>query len=436
MPIPDLRKAASQPPAPHSAPPIHTAPTVFEAAQPLSPPPPPAAAEGLGGPSPPVTSERTMAMPIPDLMRGASQPPAKGFAPKPPAPPPAPVQPPKPAMPPPVGAGRTPEARPPSEAAVTPSAQPPAKGAPPAPEKMPSMERATPLQVSTPQAVAEPQVEPTEAPGAALPAPKSKLFPVMSGGVAVVVLAAGILGYWKFHQSRTTPPPQPAVAQTAPETPPPVAAPTPVETPPQTAVETPAPTPTPPPETAQPTAQAKTTPALTKKTAVKKPKPTAAPVAPAPEPTPPSPQPQPVAVTPSPQPSPPAPSPEEAAKAEAARIAKIPKIVMFVFNFGFKEVSLTFLSGGQPVFEHTYKGKKQKGGFLGLKGSYQGSYKDNFQVPGGVSEISIHVVSKDGDYDAVKSIKMPAPGGFVPTLAVEVDSDHLALNWQNPATTK
>jgi hypothetical protein len=107
-----------------------------------------------------------------------------------------------------------------------------------------------------------------------------------------------------------------------------------------------------------------------------------------------------------------------------------------LFNFGFKEATLTFFTGGQTIFEQTFKGKKQKGGFLGLKGSYQGSFKNTVTVPAGVSEVSIHVVSKDGDYDAVQTIKMPVPGGFVPTLAVQADSDHLTLNWQSAAATK
>ena len=104
-------------------------------------------------------------------------------------------------------------------------------------------------------------VEPAETSGAALPAPKSKLIPVILGGVAVVLLAAGMWGYWRFHRIRTAPAPPPQVAvQTQPATPPP--APTPVESP------------TPPPAASveEPTPPVSAPPAVAKKTAAHKPK--------------------------------------------------------------------------------------------------------------------------------------------------------------------
>ena len=137
-------------------------------------------------------------------------------------------------------------------------------------------------------------------------------------------------------------------------------------------------------------------------------------------------------VTPPPKPSPPTPSPEDIAKAEAAKLANIPRIVQVLCNYGLKEATFTFSSGGQTLFEETLKGKKKKGGFLGIKGSYQGTFTHTITVPAGAPEVSIHVVAKDGATDLTKAIKMPPPGGFVPTLAVEVDSDHLSLNWKSP----
>jgi hypothetical protein len=139
---------------------------------------------------------------------------------------------------------------------------------------------------------------------------------------------------------------------------------------------------------------------------------------------------------PPPKPSPPTPSPEAIAKTEAPKLANIPRIVQVLCNFGFKEATFTFSSGGQTLFEETLKGKKKKGGFLGIKGSYEGTFTHTITVPAGASEVSIHVVTKDGATDLSKAIKMPPPGGFVPTLAVEVDADHLSPNWKSSAGAK
>jgi hypothetical protein len=155
----------------------------------------------------------------------------------------------------------------------------------------------------------------------------------------------------------------------------------------------------------------------------------------APAPAPPPVQPAPVAAAPAPAPAPPTPSPEDIAKAEAARLAKIPRIVKVLCNFGLKEATIVFSAGGTTLFEEPLKGKKGKGGFLGIKGSYQGTFSQTITVPGGVSEVSVRVVSKDGATDRNQAIKMPPPGGFVPTLAVAVDSDHISLNWQNSSGT-
>ncbi len=268
-------------------------------------------------------------------------------------------------------------------------------------------------------------VEPVETSGAALPAPKSNLIPVILGGVAVVLLAAGMWGYWRFHRIRTAPAPPPQVAvQTQEATPPP--APTPIESP------------TPPPAASveEPTPPVSTPPAVTKKIAAHKPKLANSPQPTTPEPASPAAQPQPVPVTPSPNPSPPTPSPEEIAKAEAAKIANIPRIVQVLCDYGLKEATFTFAGGGQILFEETLKGKKKKGGFLGIKESYQGTFTHTITVPAGAPEVSIHVVAKDGALDLHKAIKMPPAGGFVPTLAVEVDNDRLSLNWQNHSPAK
>jgi len=124
------------------------------------------------------------------------------------------------------------------------------------------------------------------------------------------------------------------------------------------------------------------------------------------------------------------------AKAEAPKLANIPRIVQVLCNFGFKEATFTFSSGGQTLLEETLKGKKKKGGFLGIKGSYEGTFTHTITVPAGAPEVSLHVVAKDGATDMSKAIKMPSPGGFVPTLAVEVDADHMTLNWNSSSAAK
>jgi hypothetical protein len=207
-------------------------------------------------------------------------------------------------------------------------------------------------------------------------------------------------------------------------------------TPPPVPAPLAAPTPPPPTATAEPTPAEKTTQEVAKKTAVHKPKPAIVPSPSTPAPTPPPAQPQPVIVTPPPQPKPPPPSPEDIAKAEADRLAKIPRIVKVLCNYGLKEATFVFSTGGKPLFEETLKGKKVKGGFLGIKGSYQGTFSQTITVPAGMSEVSVRVIGKDGGTDMNKAIKMPPPGGFVPTLAVEVDNEHVSLNWQSPPAAK
>jgi hypothetical protein len=133
---------------------------------------------------------------------------------------------------------------------------------------------------------------------------------------------------------------------------------------------------------------------------------------------------------------PPPPSPEEIAKAEAARLAALPRIVQVACNYGLKEATLVFSAGGKALFQETLKGKKVKGGFLGIKGSYQGTFTHTVTVPGGMSEISVHVLARDGATDMTKAIKLPPPGGFIPTLNVDVDNETLTLNWKGTAITK
>jgi serine/threonine-protein kinase len=161
MPISELMKAASHQPSP-SAP--RSVPPPRVAAPPPKPaPPPPVAPVGAGDPLTPAPRNETVAMPISELMKAASRQPSAHSAPSAPrsAPPPrVAAPPPKPASPPyvaPVGAGGpvTPApkdgtvAMPISElmkaASQTPS--PRAVPVPPAAPDSPLMERTLPMQV-------------------------------------------------------------------------------------------------------------------------------------------------------------------------------------------------------------------------------------------------------------------------------------------------
>jgi len=452
MPISGLMKAVSHPPSARPTPPAPpSAQPKNVAAQPPKPAlPPPVVPEKEDIPSP---FAQTLNMPIQSLMKGALQPPSRGIASATPASPPVSVQPPRTAIPPPVTptlhpetlplSGQTLPTRAPNLSATPPPVSPPPQPAPTpyVPYEPTLLQPTIPVQVPehptasqavgpqpvTPARPPQPAVtraeEPAGASGAVFPAPKLKLIPVVFGGVAVVLLAAAMWGYWKFHRTRTasSPPPQAAV-QTQPATPPQI--PTPIETP------------TPPPAAVaeQPTPPVSSAPAVAKKPTIRKTKQAPTPPPPAPEPTPPPVQPQPVA--PPPKPAPPTPSPEDIAKAEAARLAKIPRIVQVVCNYGLKEATFVFSASGKPLFQETLKGKKVKGGFLGIKGSYQGTFTHTITVPAGTPLVSIRIMAKDGGMDQSKDIMMPPPGGFVPTLGVDVDSDHLSLNWKSSSAAK
>lgn len=251
-----------------------------------------------------------------------------------------------------------------------------------------------------------------EAPAVISPGSKSKLLPLIVGIAAILCLALAGLGYWKFHHPRPVPAPQ-IPLQTQTQIPPPPANPVVTPPPPTTPVDQPPPPLTPATE-------------VTKKPIFRKPKPA---VAPHPAPAPP-PQPEPVVVAPQPQPVPSTPSPADIAKAEAAKLATAPRIINVVGSFGMKEATFTFSAGGKTLYQDTVKGKKKKAGFLGMKGSYEGSFSHTLTVPPGVPQLTVHVQSRDGSMDVSSATKMPAAGGFIPTLSVQVESEQLLLSWK------
>jgi serine/threonine-protein kinase len=462
-PIPGLMKGIAGPPAPQVvSTPTALPPVPAQAPNPVTPPPFPDARPLTGS---------TLPMHVPDLSAASTQALFSPAVPVPPAPPDSslmegtlpmqvpeisevePAAPPSPAAEPmpsfddqPTLLGHTTPMQVADIAAVPPPApsSPSPIPEPPPPPGYPLMEEpgsmwesdlsaespAAEPQPATPAPYAEYETAAEEIPGEALPAPKGKLIPVALGVSAVFLLAAAILGYWGFHRSKTAPwAPPPVVVQTPPVTPPPAPAPAP----------TPVESPTPPPAVVaeQPPPPVSPAPEVTKKTAAHRPKQAAgthpAATAPAAAPTA---QPQPAAVTPPPRPSAPTPGPPTITRAETPKVTNIPRIVQVVCDYGFKEATFTFSSGGQTLFEGTLKGKKRKGGFLGIKGSYEGTFSHTITVPAGAGEVSVRVVAKEGAEDLRKTIKMPPPGGFVPTLAVEVDSDNLSLMWKGSAAAK
>jgi len=367
----------------------------------------------------PELAKRTQPIPMPNLSAASSRAPI-------PSPPAAPL-PPRPAEPP-LSLGSEP-AQPEEFSSLPPAAGAPptfAAPAPPPPATTPAPVAFAPAPEPVPSAppsyhpsvVAQPE-EPTLVSAAPRPAAKSKLIPATVGSVATLLLVLGLWGIWKFRESRTASPAPPV--QAAVQTPP--AAPLPEATPAAAPSATPAPT------VEQPAAPVNLAPPATRKTAVHKKKAAAVQTAVTPEPAPTPPPPQPTVATPAPAPAPPPPNPEAIAKAEAAKFANVPHIVQVDCNFGLKEATFTFSSGGKTIFEDTFKGKKtKKEGFLGLKGSYQGSFSHTITVPAGASDVSLHVVAKDG-IDLSKTTKMPPPGGFIPTLIVKVDSE-ISLTWK------
>ena len=259
-----------------------------------------------------------------------------------------------------------------------------------------------PVAVRPPQPVVPQPVQEVEAEVPVAPTAKSNTLPIILGAVAVVLVTAAALGYWKYHQivSAVVPPPHIALL------PPPPAPPGSMTV-----------------EPVSPPAETEKKPVVNKPKQAAKPRPKAAAPAPA------APQPAPIAEPP-PKPVTPTPSVEATAKAEAAKLATVPRVVQLHCKHDLREATFTVSGGGQTLFQGSLKGKK-KGGFLAIKGAYEGIFSRTITVPAGASEVSIHIVTKDGATDLSKAIQMLPPGGFVPTLDVEVENDHLTLNWGN-----
>ena len=115
----------------------------------------------------------------------------------------------------------------------------------------------------------------------------------------------------------------------------------------------------------------------------------------------------------------------------ATKAASGGRIVQLVCKHDLKEGTLTVASGGQVIFEGTLKGKK-KGGFLGIKSGFAGTFARSIQIPTGAQDLTVRVVTKDGSTDLSRMAAPPPTGGAIPMLQVEVNLNKLALNWQAP----
>jgi len=108
------------------------------------------------------------------------------------------------------------------------------------------------------------------------------------------------------------------------------------------------------------------------------------------------------------------------------------RVFQLVCKHGLKEGTLTVLSGQQVIFKGTLKGKK-KGGFLGIKSGYAGTFGGTVLIPPSAQALTVRVVTKDGSTDLSRTTPSPPAGGVMPMLQVEVTRDNLALNWQASA---
>jgi len=108
-----------------------------------------------------------------------------------------------------------------------------------------------------------------------------------------------------------------------------------------------------------------------------------------------------------------------------------PRPVQLFCEHRLKEGSVAISSGGQLIFEGKLRGKK-KGGFLGIKGGFVGTYSHPITLPPEVHQLSVRVTSTDGSVDLTGTIAAAPPGAF-PTLHIVVAPHQLKLDWQAAA---
>jgi hypothetical protein len=115
----------------------------------------------------------------------------------------------------------------------------------------------------------------------------------------------------------------------------------------------------------------------------------------------------------------------------ATKAASGGRIVQLVCKHDLKEGTLFVSSGGRRIIKEPLIGKK-KGGFLGIKSGFAGTFAMSIPVPTGAQDLTVRVVTKDGSSDLSRMTTLPPSGGAIPLLQVEVNLNKLALNWQAP----
>jgi predicted Ser/Thr protein kinase len=139
------------------------------------------------------------------------------------------------------------------------------------------------------------------------------------------------------------------------------------------------------------------------------------------------------------------PAPSTSAPATAAETAKtLPppparpvverKVVTLECRHELKEATLSVATGDKVFFRTTLLGKK-KGGFLGIKGSYAGTFSHSLKLPPGARELTVRVYTADASVNVLNKISAEPPPGASNTLLIVPSRGRLTLNWQQKQAT-
>ncbi len=104
------------------------------------------------------------------------------------------------------------------------------------------------------------------------------------------------------------------------------------------------------------------------------------------------------------------------------------QVVELMCRHDLKEGMLTVSSGRRIIWEGELKGRK-RGGFLGIRGAYEGLLKRPVTIPGKADQLAVHVVAPDG-IDLKGSIAAAPPSGPGATLRIAISAGQLTVGWQ------
>jgi serine/threonine protein kinase len=106
-----------------------------------------------------------------------------------------------------------------------------------------------------------------------------------------------------------------------------------------------------------------------------------------------------------------------------------PRVVYLIWEHDLKEAVLTVQSDGATIYQGNLIGKK-KGGFLGIKGTYEAMVKRPITIPAGARELDLHVSSKESSLELDGKVTGAPPPDPSATLRVEAKDGHLTAGWQ------